>query len=138
MSNLDLFERAGEAAAAIVAAIPERPRIAVVLGSGLGALADRLADAVAIPYGQIPYFPRPSVAGHGGNLVAGTLAGARVLILQGRFHYYEGHDLDAVTFPVRVLQRLGVRDADPDRRHRGHQPGPPARATSSAWRTTST
>ena len=64
---------------------------------------------MAIPYGQIPYFPRPSVAGHGGHLVAGTLSGAGVLILQGRFHYYEGHDLDAVTFPVRVLQRLGVR-----------------------------
>ncbi|MBV8077859.1 MAG: hypothetical protein JO284_15735, partial [Planctomycetaceae bacterium] len=84
MSNLDLFQRAGEAADAILAAIPERPRIAVVLGSGLGALADRLGDAVAIPYGQIPDFPRPSVAGHGGHLIAGRLSGADVLILQGR------------------------------------------------------
>ena len=109
MSNLDLFGRAGAAADAVVATIPERPRIAVVLGSGLGALADRLADAVVIPYGQIPYFPRPSVAGHGGHLIAGRLAGAGVLILQGRVHCYEGHDLDAVTFPVRVLQCLGVR-----------------------------
>src|SRR5262249_3539938 len=86
------------------------PRIAVVLGSGLGWLADRLSDRVVIPYGILPHFPQATVEGHAGNLVVGRLeeAKAGVLMLQGRFHYYEGHDLDAVTFPIRVLHRLGV------------------------------
>jgi purine-nucleoside phosphorylase len=63
---------------------------------------------VAIPYERIPHFPRTTVAGHAGRAIVGDLHGSSVLMLQGRFHYYEGHDLDAVTFPVRVLQRLGV------------------------------
>jgi purine-nucleoside phosphorylase len=104
----DLYGRAEEAAAAIRASCPEPPRIAVVLGSGLNELADRLPDGVAIPYDRIPHFPRTTVAGHAGRVIVGELHGATVLMLQGRFHYYEGHDLDAVTFPVRVLQRLGV------------------------------
>src|SRR5262249_34837177 len=74
-----------------------------------GGLADRLADRTVIPYAQIPHFPRPTVEGHAGNLVCGVAHGTPVMILQGRFHYYEGHDIDAVTFPIRVLQRLGVR-----------------------------
>ncbi len=102
----DLYARAGEAAAAILAAGVEPPRIAVVLGSGLNELADRLPDGVAIPYERIPHFPRTTVAGHQGRAIAGRLHGASVLMLQGRFHYYEGHDLDTVTFPVRVMQRL--------------------------------
>lgn len=109
MTPPELFERAEESALVIVEAIPRPPAVAVVLGSGLGGLADRLTDAVAIPYARIPHFPRPTVEGHHGNLIAGSIDGARVLVLQGRFHYYEGHDLGAVTFPVRVLQRLGVR-----------------------------
>jgi purine-nucleoside phosphorylase len=108
VNRLDLFERANEAAVTILEAVPNPPRVAVVLGSGLGDLAEQLADRLTIPYGHIPHFPQPTVAGHHGNLLAGTLAGARVWLLQGRFHSYEGHDLDAVTFPVRVLQRLGV------------------------------
>jgi purine-nucleoside phosphorylase len=103
-----LFDRAEEAAAAIRAAIGPVPRTAVVLGSGLGPLVERLADRVTVPYARIPHFPAPTVAGHAGNLVAGSLGAARVIYLQGRFHYYEGHDLDTVTFPVRVLARLGV------------------------------
>ena len=109
MSRLDLFEHANEAALALREAVAEPPAIAVILGSGLGALADRLDDPLVIPYGRIPHFPQPTVAGHQGNLVAGALGAARVWILQGRFHTYEGHQLDAVTFPIRVLQRLGVR-----------------------------
>ncbi len=108
MSSLDLFARAEEAAAAIRAAGVEPPRFAVVLGSGLNELAERLPDGVAIPYERIPHFPRTTVAGHAGKIIVGDLHGAAVLMLQGRFHYYEGHDLEAVTFPVRVLQRLGV------------------------------
>lgn len=109
MSTSGLFERADEAALAIREAIATRPEIALVLGSGLGELADRLENRTAIPYAQIPHFPRPTVEGHHGNLVVGTVGTVPLLVLQGRFHYYEGHDLDAVTFPVRVLKVLGVR-----------------------------
>jgi purine-nucleoside phosphorylase len=104
----ELFEKAGEAAVMIRETVADPPRIAVLLGSGLGALADRLIEPLVIPYGSIPHFPRPTVAGHHGNLVAGALGAARLWILQGRFHTYEGHDLEAVTFPIRVLQRLEV------------------------------
>jgi purine-nucleoside phosphorylase len=108
MTGTGLYERAGEAADAIRAQVRQVPKVAVVLGSGLGSLADRLNDRVVIPYREVPHFPVPSVAGHEGNLIAGALGSARVIYLQGRFHFYEGHDLAAVTFPVRVLRRLGV------------------------------
>lgn len=104
----DLFQRAEEAAAAIRAVCPKTPRIGVVLGSGLNELADRLINAVRIPYHLIPHFPRPTVAGHHGTALVGQMGGQPVLMLQGRFHHYEGHELEAVTFPVRVMQRLGV------------------------------
>jgi purine-nucleoside phosphorylase len=83
-------------------------RAGVVLGSGLGSLADRVTDATALPYDAIPHFPRPSVAGHSGRMVLGLLAGVPAAVLQGRVHNYEGGGLESVTFPVRVLQRLGV------------------------------
>lgn len=104
----ELFERAEDAAAAIRAACPDVPRIGVVLGSGLNELADRLSDAARIPYDRIPHFPRPTVAGHHGTALVGRIGGRLVLMLQGRFHHYEGHELEAVTFPIRVMQRLGV------------------------------
>lgn len=103
-----LFDRAEEAATAIRRFVASVPKVAVVLGSGLGSLADRLDDRVVVPYAEIPRFPAPTVVGHQGNLIAGSLGKAAVVFLQGRFHDYEGHDLDAVTFPVRVLKRLGV------------------------------
>ena len=105
----DLHDRAGMAAEAIRAAFGTIPRIAVVLGSGLGELADRMTEAIAISYDRIPHFPRPTVAGHSGRAIAGRLSETPTLMFQGRFHHYEGYDLDAVTFPVRVLQQLGVR-----------------------------
>jgi purine-nucleoside phosphorylase len=89
--------------------VDEPPTIAVVLGSGLGNLADRLVDPIAIPYAEIPHFPTPTVHGHRGNLVVGKLGDRKIVALQGRFHYYEGHDLEAVTFPVRVLKAFGVK-----------------------------
>ncbi len=92
----------------ILAACSEAPRIAVVLGSGLNELADELTDRTIVPYQQIPHFPVTTVAGHEGKAIVGKLQGDPVLMLQGRFHYYEGHDLETVTFPIRVLQRLGV------------------------------
>lgn len=105
----NLGSRAMETASAIRAVISEVPAIAVVLGSGLGSLADGLADRVVIPYARLPHFPVPTVAGHEGNLVAGKIDGAGLIMLQGRFHYYEGHPLHAVTYPIRVLQFLGVK-----------------------------
>ena len=82
-----------EAAAFIRDAVPAVPRIALVLGSGLSALAEGLTDTVAIPYDRVPHFPAPTVAGHPGNVVVGKLDGAGLIVLQGRFHYYEGHPL---------------------------------------------
>src|SRR3954469_24147170 len=85
------------------------PDVAVVLGSGLGAFADRLTDAESIPYGELPNWPASNVIGHAGQLVIGTLAGKRVAALSGRAHFYEGHDLRTVTFAARVIARLGVK-----------------------------
>lgn len=87
----------------------EIPRVAAVLGSGLNDLIERFDDRAVIPYGEIPNFPVTTVKGHAGNLVFGSVEGVGAILLQGRFHYYEGHDLATVTFPIRVLQRLGVR-----------------------------
>ena len=105
----DIRVRAAETAAAIRSAVPDVPSIALVLGSGLGSLVEGMSSRVTLPYAGLPHFPVPSVAGHEGNLVAGSLEGAGLIVLQGRFHYYEGHSLRDVTFPIRVLQALGVR-----------------------------
>jgi purine-nucleoside phosphorylase len=85
------------------------PDVAVVLGSGLGDFADTLADRKVFPYADIPHWPASAVVGHAGRFVMGMLAGRRVAALSGRVHYYEGHDLRTVTFPVRAVARLGVR-----------------------------
>jgi purine-nucleoside phosphorylase len=84
------------------------PKVAVVLGSGLGGLADQISDSVRIPYREIPGFPDTTVIGHGGELVVGRLAGKEVLAQSGRFHLYEGHDASITAFPVRVFAGLGV------------------------------
>jgi len=85
-----------------------KPRVAIVLGSGLGPLAERLGDPVRIPYGEIPGFPGTTVVGHAGELVAGTLAGRPVLVQNGRFHLYEGHPAPLAVLPVRLFSALGV------------------------------
>lgn len=85
------------------------PEIALVLGTGLGGLADRIEGAQVIPYQEIPHFPRATVASHAGNLIVGTLGGKRVAALQGRFHFYEGYSTRELTMPVRVLSLLGVK-----------------------------
>jgi purine-nucleoside phosphorylase len=84
------------------------PEVALILGSGLGSLAEAIIEPVSIPYAAIPDFPEATVAGHGGRLVAGLFSGVRVAVMQGRFHLYEGHSADAVVRPVRALARLGV------------------------------
>jgi purine-nucleoside phosphorylase len=85
-----------------------RPKVAVVLGSGLGFLADQVGDPVRIPYTEIPGFPKTTVIGHGAELVAGELAGKQVIVQSGRFHLYEGHDAAITAFPVRVFATLGI------------------------------
>ena len=98
---------------AAVAAVRERtdhaPQVAMILGSGLGALADEITDARAIPFADIPGFPQAAVAGHAGRLVLGMLEGVRCAVLQGRFHMYEGYDAPAVALPARLLLALGAR-----------------------------
>lgn len=86
-----------------------KPKIAVTLGSGLSAFAKELKSSVSIPYSEIPHFKAPTVEGHGGNFVAGLLGSIPVAVLQGRIHYYEGHDPAQVVFPTRVLATLGVK-----------------------------
>ncbi len=103
------FDRAEQAAQYVHARTALRPRVALVLGSGLGALADSLADAVAIPYAEIPHYPRPTAEGHAGRLVIGTKGGVAVAAMQGRIHLYEGRSVAEVVFPIRVFGRMGVR-----------------------------
>jgi purine-nucleoside phosphorylase len=97
-----------EAAAYIRSHTSHRPAIGLILGSGLNPLADQVADADRIPFADIPHFPRPTVAGHVGQLVIGKLAGKDVLIMQGRLHAYEGLSLQQTTLPVRVMHELGI------------------------------
>lgn len=106
----DALKREVEAAAAAVAARGgDGARVGVILGSGLGRLADEIEVADAIPYGDIPGFPLSTVEGHAGRLLVGTLRGVRVLAMQGRFHLYEGYSARQVALPVRVMGTLGVR-----------------------------
>ncbi|OTP10839.1 purine nucleoside phosphorylase I, inosine and guanosine-specific [Enterococcus sp. 10A9_DIV0425] len=86
----------------------ETVEFGMILGSGLGELADEIEDAIVIPYDQIPFFPTSTVVGHAGQLVYGTLSGKKVLAMQGRFHFYEGHSMQTVTYPVRVMAALGA------------------------------
>ena len=108
----DEFSRAEAAAKFIRAKIAKtklRPQVAVVLGSGLGAFADELESATAIPYARIPNFPRSTAIGHAGHLIIGKSSGIDVAVMQGRVHLYEGYSPAEVVFPVRVLARLGIR-----------------------------
>ena len=104
------YENAVEAAEFIKSKYPHAVKTAVVLGSGLGAFADDLRDAVRIPYEEIPHFARSTVEGHAGRLVLGEIGGVHVAVQQGRFHYYEGYDMQQVMFPVRAFGRMGVEN----------------------------
>ena len=105
----DTFILADSAATFVLSQTPLRPKIGVVLGSGLGAFADELTDATKIPYAQIPSFPRSTAVGHQGQMVIGRAAGISVAVMQGRVHLYEGYSAAEVAFPVRVLGRMGIR-----------------------------
>lgn len=105
------FARADQAAKFVLSKTKLRPRIALVLGSGLGAFADDLEQARRIPYERIPHFPRSTAIGHAGQLVMGKSDGVEVAAMQGRVHFYEGYSLKEIAFPMRVLARMGVRAA---------------------------
>jgi purine-nucleoside phosphorylase len=101
-------ERVAQAAEAVRRFGAAPPKVAMILGSGLGELADEIASPVLVPYAQIPNFPVSTVPGHEGTLVCGTLEGAQVAAMRGRVHFYEGYSLRDVTFPVRVMRELGA------------------------------
>ncbi len=105
----DLFSKAQEAVDHVLIHAGLPPRIGIILGSGLGGFASQVADAVVIPYAEIPHFPQSTVAGHSGKLVLGTIGGIPVAVMQGRVHAYEGYAMSEVTFPMRVLGLLGCR-----------------------------
>jgi purine-nucleoside phosphorylase len=109
LASLPIYERAEHAARFIRSRFDEDVRLALVLGSGLGAFADELENAVSISYEEVPGFARPTVEGHAGRLVLGKIEGVAVAVMQGRFHYYEGHSFADVTFPVRALGLFGVK-----------------------------
>ena len=107
---MELIAQIREGASYIEDKIAVKPRLGIVLGSGLGALADRVEEPVAIPYRKIPHFHASTVQGHNGRLVAGVLQGRPVMVLQGRPHYYEGLSMAEVVFPVRCMKMLGVEE----------------------------
>jgi purine-nucleoside phosphorylase len=107
MPDID-FQAAEEAARAIATRGALRPKVAVVLGSGLGDVANELTEAATIPYNEIPNFPVSTAIGHAGNLVIGNFDGLPLAVMQGRAHYYEGNSFAQAAFPMRVLHRLGV------------------------------
>jgi purine-nucleoside phosphorylase len=109
MMTTDAFTRAESAAAFVLSRTALRPTIGLVLGSGLGAFADDLSDAVRIPYAQIQDFPRSTAIGHAGQLVIGNSGDIPVAVMQGRVHLYEGYSAAEVAFPTRVLGRMGIR-----------------------------
>ena len=108
-AEADVFQQAEEAARAILAKTSLRPAIAVVLGSGLGAFADELSDAVRISYSDIPHFSRSTAIGHAGQLVVGKISSIPIATMQGRVHLYEGYSAQQVAFPIRALARMGIR-----------------------------
>jgi purine-nucleoside phosphorylase len=107
---MSYYDQVSEAAAFLAGKLGSlAPHIGIVLGSGLGAVADAVADPIRVPYSEIPHFPQSTVEGHSGRIVAGLLAGVPVVIMQGRVHFYEGYTPQQVTFPMRVLGALGLR-----------------------------
>lgn len=104
-----MLEKINLTANYIKAKISNLPNIAIILGTGLGALVNHIEEAEYISYSDIPNFPLSTVEGHSGNLIFGYLGGKRIMAMQGRFHYYEGYDMKEVTFPIRVMKALGVK-----------------------------
>ena len=108
MSELHLALKIKDAVRYLQNKLSFQPEIGLILGSGLGVMADAIENPVVIPYDQIPHFPVSTVEGHASELVAGTIEGRKVVMMKGRFHLYEGYDVKYVTFPIRVMRELGV------------------------------
>jgi purine-nucleoside phosphorylase len=106
---MSLYDQVGEAVSFVRARVSLQPEVALILGSGLGDLAAEVNGATAIPYEEIPHFARSTVPGHAGRLLLGWLAEVPVVVMQGRFHFYEGYAPQMLTFPVRVMSVLGAR-----------------------------
>jgi purine-nucleoside phosphorylase len=104
----EIFEQSAVAAEYIRSRVSVVPKIAIILGSGLGPFAYHVEQSISIPFTEIPHFPKPSVVGHSGLLVIGKLHGTAIIVLQGRVHYYEGYSASEVIFPLRVLKQLGI------------------------------
>jgi len=105
---MELFDKVMEARDFIQSKISDQPKIGIVLGTGLGALAEEVIPSGEISFSDIPHFPTPTVVGHQGKMIFGTISEKPVLLLAGRFHYYEGFSMKEVTFPIRVLAALGI------------------------------
>ena len=106
----DLIRQLDETTGWLRTKVGVAPKVAIVLGSGLGALADAICGKTEIPYAEIPGFPRTTVPGHAGTLLFGSLEGVSVVAMKGRFHHYEGHDMETVVYPIRVFHRMGVEN----------------------------
>ena len=106
----EVYGKSVEAAEYIESKIKGKPLIGIVLGSGLGSVVGQLRNVTEIDYNHIPHFPQTTVEGHAGKLLYGTLEGKQVLIMQGRFHYYEGYDIAQVVFHIRVFKKLGINN----------------------------
>lgn len=104
----DLYRKATESAEYIQKRLTTKPQIGIVLGSGLGPLVNEVKEQIEIDYGDIPNFPIPTVEGHAGKLIAGEIGGKPVLVMKGRFHFYEGYDISQVVFHIRVFKLLGI------------------------------
>src|SRR6266849_116885 len=104
---LELHDQIQEAKRLIEARWKNKPRVGIILGTGLGGLTDDIQAELTLPYSEIPHFPIPTVQSHAGRLVCGTLAGKTVMAMEGRFHFYEGYTLKQITFPVRVMRAMG-------------------------------
>ncbi len=102
------YEEMQETTKFIQEKVKKIPKIAIILGSGLGTLADDIQEKITIPYKEIPNFPISTVQGHKGELIFGKLEGVPIIAMNGRFHYYEGYDLTKTTYPIRIFRLLGV------------------------------
>lgn len=109
MSQHQTYQQIQEALKFIQSKCSIQPRVGIILGSGLGSIAEKVTDAVTLAYSEIPHFFPPTVAGHAGQLILGKMAGIPVVLLQGRFHFYEGHTMTEVALPTRVIARLGIQ-----------------------------
>ncbi len=108
MSHTGIYQKIREAVEFIQKHAPMQPEIGLILGSGLGPIADHVTDAVTLSYSQIPHFQNPSIEGHAGKMIVGKMNGTPVVLLQGRFHLYEGHSMEDVVFPTRAICGLGI------------------------------